>query len=105
MASAESHPDGLLEAALEQAHQVTLAVADLPPEQASVIRSSYFEGRTLQEIAASESLPLGTVKTRARLALVRLRRVLHPGDDSGDGGRDANGDAAPPAALRSEVKS
>lgn len=46
----------------------------LPEEQADLIRRSFFEGKSHGEIAAETGLPLGTVKSRMRLALERLRR-------------------------------
>ena len=57
-------------------------VDSLPPEQASLIQRAYVHGRTHQEIAAETGLPLGTVKSRIRLGLEKLRvamsRDCHP---------------------------
>lgn len=55
------------------------ALAELPQEQRDVMQRAYFAGRSLAEIASETRLPLGTVKTRARLALVRLRERLGAG--------------------------
>jgi len=63
-------------AARAQAAEVRLAIDGLPDEQRSVIRLAYFEGATLAEVAARTGAPLGTVKRRAQLALVRLARAL-----------------------------
>ena len=52
------------------------AMARLPAEQAELIRLAYFDDRSQSAIAADRRLPLGTVKSRLRLALARLRRVL-----------------------------
>lgn len=52
------------------------AIEDLPAEQAEIIRKSYFEDKTHADIAAETGLPLGTVKSRIRLALERLRHHL-----------------------------
>ncbi|MEO1171922.1 MAG: sigma-70 family RNA polymerase sigma factor [Myxococcota bacterium] len=52
------------------------ALIELPKEQAEVIRRSYFEGQSLSEIADELRAPLGTVKTRARLAVNALRKRL-----------------------------
>lgn len=52
------------------------AVAQLPGEQADVIRLSFFEDRPHAEIATVLNLPLGTVKSRIRLAMNRLRALV-----------------------------
>jgi RNA polymerase sigma-70 factor (ECF subfamily) len=56
--------------------QVYAALSDLPPEQRRVIELAYFGGLTRQEIAAKTGEPLGTIHTRARLALKKLRAAL-----------------------------
>jgi RNA polymerase sigma-70 factor, ECF subfamily len=58
------------------------AVQSLSAEQRQVIELAYFHGLTGQEIAARLNLPLGTVKSRARLALEKLRAAL--GIDKGE---------------------
>jgi len=58
-------------------HQmVHAALARLPAEQAAAVRLAYFEGLTHSEVARMLDIPLGTVKTRLRLAFVRLRGEL-----------------------------
>jgi RNA polymerase sigma factor (sigma-70 family) len=52
------------------------ALATLPKEQAALIRLAYFDDRVQSDIAAETRLPLGTVKSRLRLALAKLRRAL-----------------------------
>jgi RNA polymerase sigma-70 factor (ECF subfamily) len=52
----------------------------LPPEQLELVRLAFFDGLSHSEIAAQTGLPLGTVKSRLRLAFSRLRRAL---DDEG----------------------
>ena len=52
------------------------ALSSLPMEQATIIRLAYFGGLTRQEIAKKTDTPLGTVHTRARLALKKLRQYL-----------------------------
>jgi RNA polymerase sigma-70 factor (ECF subfamily) len=48
----------------------------LPPEQRDVLLQCYVEGRTQREIAETLSLPIGTVKSRARLAFERVKAML-----------------------------
>lgn len=55
-------------------------LARLPPDQRAVLEKAYFEEKTHSEIAHELGLPLGTVKSRIRLALTRLR-VLFEGRD------------------------
>jgi RNA polymerase sigma-70 factor, ECF subfamily len=50
-------------------------VADLPPEQREIIDLAYIAGYTQKEIAARVGIPIGTVKGRARLGLIKLRRA------------------------------
>ena len=60
--------------------RVRAAVAQLPEEQKQVLALAYFKGYSQTEIAESLSLPLGTVKTRIRLAMEKLRALL-PAED------------------------
>ena len=55
------------------------AMADLPEEQRVLVRLAFFDSLSHSEIAARTGLPLGTVKSRIRLAFSRLRRVLEAG--------------------------
>ena len=59
-----------------QQQQVKLALASLPPEQSEVIELAYFKGLTRKEIAQTTGNALGTIHTRARLALNKLRTLL-----------------------------
>jgi RNA polymerase sigma-70 factor (ECF subfamily) len=52
------------------------AVAELPAEQAKLLRQAYFEELSHAEIAEQSDLPLGTVKSRLRLAKDKLRQAL-----------------------------
>lgn len=70
--SEEPGPDEQL-AGAQAAAQLRIALAELPPEQIEVIQAAYFADRPHSEIAALLGLPLGTVKSRLRLALQRLR--------------------------------
>lgn len=52
------------------------ALAQLPPEQLHLVRMAFFEGLSHSAIAERTGLPLGTVKSRIRLAFGRLRKTL-----------------------------
>ena len=57
---------------------VRAALEALAPEQREVIELAYYGGMSHSEIAAARGLPLGTVKTRTRLGMMRLREILRP---------------------------
>lgn len=76
---APEQPDALLETAHE-AERVRAALAQLAPDQAEAIRLSFFADRPHGEIAETLSLPLGTVKSRIRAGLARLRAQLQQGE-------------------------
>ena len=60
----------------QEAQAVRRALQALPPEQAELVVKSYFDEQPHSEIAAALHLPLGTVKSRLRLALTRLRKIM-----------------------------
>ena len=60
----------------EQRGLVTTALAQLPDEQKRPLMLAYFDGLTQSEIAARLGAPLGTVKTRMRTGLMKLRELL-----------------------------
>lgn len=60
----------------ERRRRVREALAQLSKEERGVVELAYFHGRSHSEIAVALGLPLGTVKTRLRLALLRLERHL-----------------------------
>lgn len=64
----------------QSASQLRAAMADLPKEQSVLLELAYFEERTHRAIAKKLNLPLGTVKSRLRLAFNKLRAAL---DNSG----------------------
>jgi len=51
-------------------------LADLEPEQIAMLQLAFFEGLSHGEIAARTGIPLGTVKTRIRTAMMRMRELL-----------------------------
>jgi len=62
----------------DQRRLILTAMAGLPAEQREVIQMAYFGGLTQQEISERLSQPLGTVKTRIRLGMQKLRAALTP---------------------------
>jgi RNA polymerase sigma-70 factor (ECF subfamily) len=62
--------------ATQQQARLHAAMSTLPPDQAKVIRLAFFEGKAHSEIAVALGLPLGTVKSRVRLAVSHLRASL-----------------------------
>lgn len=62
---------------LECERGVRAAMATLPPEQQEVLKLSFYEEHPHARIAAELGIPLGTVKSRVRLALGQLRRKLN----------------------------
>ncbi len=56
--------------------RVSMVLKTLPAEQAELIRLAFFDGLSHSEIAEKTKLPLGTVKSRIRLAFTRLRTAL-----------------------------
>lgn len=60
----------------EREIQVRKALAKLTPEQAQVLEQAYFAEKPQSVIARDLGLPLGTVKSRVRLALARLRKLM-----------------------------
>lgn len=70
-------PDSAV-AALQWEAKIATAIATLPPEQAQMLKLAYFDDRSHSDIAETLKLPLGTVKSRLRLAIGRLRSVFQP---------------------------
>ena len=60
---------------IERGQMLTL-LAHLPDEQRILIEMAFFKGMKHSELAEALNLPLGTVKTRGRLGLQKLRRLL-----------------------------
>jgi RNA polymerase sigma-70 factor (ECF subfamily) len=81
--AAEGDP-GLDADASERRRIVVAALSGLPAEQREALELGYFGGLSQTEIAERTGQPLGTVKTRMRLALQKLRSQLqHLGSDGG----------------------
>lgn len=72
---AQALPDRTLDAARWE-RRLSAAIEELPPEQAQMLRLAYYEDRSHGDIAQSLRLPLGTVKSRLRLAVARLRTMF-----------------------------
>jgi RNA polymerase sigma factor (sigma-70 family) len=72
-------PDALPDRALDAGRwetRLAQALRELPPEQAQMLKLAYYEDRSHGDIAQSLRLPLGTVKSRLRLAVGRLRAMF-----------------------------
>lgn len=73
--SRQPNPESAAVSAFHQ-QRVRQAIDTLPDEQRLALSLAYYSGFTHQQIADKLSLPLGTVKTRIRLAMKKLRRAL-----------------------------
>lgn len=71
----EDGPEEITQQSLEQQRMMD-AVAKLPIEQQEVLSLAYFQGLSHSQIAEALGHPLGTVKTRIRLAMKKLRDLL-----------------------------
>jgi len=75
--SVSEQPDGEQRYSIaERAELLRSYLRDLPAEQLEVVRKAFYEEKTHQEIAAELEMPLGTVKSRIRIAMRRLRDQL-----------------------------
>jgi RNA polymerase sigma-70 factor (ECF subfamily) len=73
--SAEANQDEVIENS-ENQERLQTAISQLPGDQAKIVKMSFFEGKAHQEISGELNLPLGTVKSRSRLALAKLRKSV-----------------------------
>jgi RNA polymerase sigma-70 factor (ECF subfamily) len=71
----ESDADAALERG-ETSAKIDEALRQLPQEQRSALWLAFFEGLTHEQVASRQAVPLGTAKTRIRLAMHRLRDAL-----------------------------
>jgi RNA polymerase sigma-70 factor (ECF subfamily) len=84
---ADDWPDDLA-ISREDAANVRRALAELPGEQKQSIELAFFEGLTHMEISEQLAVPLGTIKTRIRLGLMKIRdqlRLVMGADDNNSG--------------------
>jgi RNA polymerase sigma-70 factor (ECF subfamily) len=79
----------------ENAVNVRMALAELPNDQKHAIELAFFDGLTHVEISEKLSVPLGTIKTRIRLGLMKIRDRL----------RELMGEAAGEAVETNELSS
>jgi RNA polymerase sigma-70 factor (ECF subfamily) len=63
-------------ASSQESARVRSAIAALPEEQRQLILLAFWEGMSHSEVAGRTGLPLGTVKTRIRLGMLKLREAL-----------------------------
>lgn len=78
LAGPETDDPALTAELSDQRRLIRTALSQLPPEQRETIELAYFGGFTQQEIAERLDQPLGTVKTRIRLGMQKLRAALTP---------------------------
>lgn len=76
--SDNNFPNPLEQASLdERSEKVKTALAQLPDVQRQVLEMAYYEGLSQSEIAERLATPLGTIKTRGRQALLKLKQFLY----------------------------
>ena len=75
----DEYPSNLDAAILnERADILKKALNEIPEEQKSLLYLAYFEGFSQSEISEKYNIPLGTVKTRIRQAMIKLEKILKP---------------------------
>lgn len=70
-----------IEPAPDERERLRQAIADLPESQRSALVLAAYLGRTAMEIGEQQGVPLGTVKTRIRAAMLKLRSSMEVEDD------------------------
>ncbi len=82
LAETESlRPDDILSAS-QDAERIRDALSRLKPDQVEVLRLAFFLDSPHSEIARRLDLPLGTVKSRIRNAMIKLRLILEPSEEA-----------------------
>ncbi len=61
---------------MERSQEVQAALAQLPDSEHQILRLAYYEGLSHSEIAKRLDVPIGTVKSRSRRGLLKLRQFL-----------------------------
>ena len=70
-------PETAAAAELDETRSVLCAaMTQLPPEQRSAIEMAFFAGMTYEQVAHRQGIPAGTAKTRIRLGMIKLRKLL-----------------------------
>jgi RNA polymerase sigma-70 factor (ECF subfamily) len=77
------NPGELAEQSLRR-ERIHAAIARLPADQKQALMLAYFGGYTQTQLAEALKQPLGTIKTRLRLAMQKLRDFLHDEQEPGD---------------------
>jgi RNA polymerase sigma factor (sigma-70 family) len=80
--SIDSQSPGIDEVGVQpdERDRLRAAIGELPKEQRNALVQAAYIGRTAREISALEDVPLGTVKTRIRTAMLKLRSQLEVED-------------------------
>ena len=73
--SIERKPESAVDLRIKKEH-IRFAINQLNKEQRDVLALAYFQGYTQSQIAQLRNLPLGTVKTRIRSGIQKLRQIL-----------------------------
>jgi RNA polymerase sigma factor (sigma-70 family) len=79
LTSQEPAPDEM-EVQPDEREQLRSAIGELPGDQRRALVLAAYMGRTAREISDLDDVPLGTVKTRIRTAMIKLRDELEVGD-------------------------
>lgn len=77
---AEPAPDQHL-VMMEWGHHIDAALKELPESQRTVVHAAYGEDQSMREIAEREGVPIGTIKSRMRLAMKSLRHYFDQQED------------------------